>query len=176
MVWWNREAFPMLTRFLYRNNTARHRYTAKQPSQPARKGCQHCTDTMKLCSDVSSPLLTTAVHTLYHRTSVSQLSNQPLHSEKQKFRKIYKSYTSKFETLLQRRNDMSDAKNRSWQLRLLLHTDPDHFQTPNFAPGKSASRIMKNGSLMAPTALQKRWCRSSNKAKRPVAVFRVTEW
>lgn len=31
----------------------------------------------------------------------------------------------------------------------------NYFQTPNFAPGKSVSRIMKNGSLMAPTVSQK---------------------
>lgn len=73
--------FPMLTRFLYRNNIARHTHKAKKPTQAARKGSQHSTDTMKLCSDTSLLLLTTAIHTLYHRTSASQLSNQPLHSE-----------------------------------------------------------------------------------------------
>lgn len=60
-----------------RSNIARHRYTPNQPSQAARTGCQHSTDTIKLCSDMSSllsPLLSTHFITeLQYHNSVTSL-------------------------------------------------------------------------------------------------------
>lgn len=110
----------MLTRFLYRNivEVERYGYTAKQLSQTARKGCHHIIDIMKLCGDVSSRALLSIcfiTEIQYHDLVTSLFT-----VGKKKFRKIYKSYTSKFETLLQRRKDKSDAENRSRQLHLLL--------------------------------------------------------
>lgn len=167
MVWWNGEAFPVLTRFLYRSHVevARHGYTAKQLNQTARKACHHHWH-HELCSDMSSrPLLSVHFITeLWYHDLVTSLFTVG----KKKFRKIYKSYTSKFETLLQRTKNESDAKTRSWQLHLLLkyYFDTDHFQTPTLTQGKSISRITKNRSSVAPTALKKMWCRFLSKAER----------
>lgn len=89
-------------------DVVRHGCTAKQLDQTAMKGCHRVTDITKLCSDTGS-------HTLLSKNFITELLYHDLVT-----RKTYKRYTSKFETLLQRRKDKYNAANSRQVSHLLV--------------------------------------------------------
>lgn len=110
LLWCNRVTLPTLRRLLYRNSmdVVRHGCTAKQLDQTAMKGCHRVTDITKLCSDTGS-------HALLSKNFITELLYHDLVT-----RKTYKRYTSKFETLLQRRKDKYNAANSRQVSHLLV--------------------------------------------------------
>lgn len=129
---------------------------------------------MKLCSDVSSRALL-SIHFItelqYHDlvTSPFTVGKKKIQENLQKLHfKIWNTFTKEEGQIWCRKQKLTASSIATvllWYWPLL---------DSNVAQGKSISRIKKNRSLMAPTALKKMWCRSSSKAKRSVVAFRAT--